>query len=69
MEHRPQVPAQDRVKAHRRLVQHQQVRIAKQGHGKVGPSELTARERADQTAFEAAQIEGGHGPRDRIGQA
>ena len=58
VEHLPQVTAQHRVQAHRRLVEDQQVRAAEQRDGKAHPGKLAAGVGANEAAFQARRGRG-----------
>ena len=58
VEQRPQVPAQHRVEADGRLVEHQQVGLVEQGDGEAGPGALPAAELADDLVGVAGEVDG-----------
>ena len=65
---RPQVAAQHRVKAHRRLVEDEQVGTAEQRDRQADAGELAAGERADQPPVQPAEVKPGDGRRDGLRQ-
>ena len=57
VEQRPEVLAQDRVEADRRLVEHQQVGRAEQRDGEAGPAALAAAEPADDLVAVVGEVD------------